>query len=558
MKPQTLRQFRPAHRAVPVPEITLYEALEMSARRFPQRPAIHFYGASLSYARVRAEVDALAGYLQRECGVGKGDRVILYAQNSPQWVIAYYAILRADAVVVPVNPMNLSEELEHYIDDGAARVAIVGSELLELARPWQAAGKLDTIIVTAYRDYLPEQTEFVLPDLLARATPREREPSGPGVVKWADAVTCGLLPGPHLALPDDMAVMPYTSGTTGKPKGCIHTHRTLMAVIGGASQLHEFTQADVVLAVAPFFHVTGMQIGMNGGLYNGSSLVIMTRWDREVALQLIRKYGVTIWIAIPTMVVDLLASPNITRDSLSTLLHIAGGGIAMPEAVAAKLHELTGLSFIEAYGMTETAAPTHSNPHNRPKRQCLGVPIFNTDSRIVDQDTLAEVGVDEVGEIVTHGPQLFKGYWNNPEATAASFVEIDGKRFFRTGDLARRDADGYVYMVDRLKRMINASGYKVWPAEVESMLYAHADIQEACIIGSVDAKRGETVKALVVLRAGRKGQVSEKDIVDWAKGRMATYKAPRIVEFLDALPKSGTGKILWRELQERESRVPPG
>ena len=551
MKPITLRQFRPAHRLVPVPQITLYESLEMSARRFPDRTAIYYYGSAISYRELRAEVDALAGYLQLDCGVRKGDRVLLYAQNSPLWVIAYYAIIRADAVVVPVNPMNLTEELEHYIDDGAARVAIVGAELAGNIRPWLKPGKLDRIIVGAYAEHLRGTPAVDIPDVVAAAP---APVSIPGAVAWKDAIAAARVPGPHLAKPDDMVTMPYTSGTTGKPKGCIHTHHTLMAVVGVAAQLHEFSQADSVLAVAPFFHITGMQLGMNAGIYHGSALVIMTRWDREVALQLIGEHGVTIWVAIPTMVIDLLASPNATRDALSSLLHMTGGGIAMPEAVAKKLYDLTGLSFIEAYGMTETAAPTHSNPTNAPKRQCLGVTICNTDCRIIDQETLEEVPVGETGEIVSHGPQVFKGYWNNPEATKAGFIEIDGKSFFRTGDLARRDAEGYFFMVDRLKRMINASGYKVWPAEVESMMYAHPDVQEACVIGSKDPKRGETVKAVIVLKAASKGKVGEEDILAWAKQHMATYKAPRIVEFVDALPKSGTGKVLWRELQEQEDR----
>ncbi|MCA0241476.1 MAG: AMP-binding protein [Proteobacteria bacterium] len=551
MKPQTLRQFRPAHRAVPVPEITLYEGLEMSARRFPERTAVCFYGAEISYARLRAEVDALAGYLQQDCGVAKGDRVLLYAQNSVQWIVGYYAIVRADAVVLPVNPMNLTEELAHYIDDAGAKVALVGAELLDRIRPWLQPGKLQTLIAATYGDYLGATPLVDVPDVVAE---RPAIPAAPGIVAWADALAAARRPGPHRARPDDLAVMPYTSGTTGKPKGCIHTHRSLMTVLGVTAQLHELTQADVVLSVAPFFHVTGMQPGMNAGLYNGSTLVVMTRWDREAALTLIRELGITVWIAVPTMVVDLLASPNITADSLASLLHLTGGGATMPEPVARRLHELTGLTFIEAYGMTETAAATHSNPINRPKRQCLGVPLFNVDSRIVDQVTLREVAVGEVGEIVVHGPQVFKGYWNSPQATAESFVPIDGKAFFRTGDLARRDEDGYFFMVDRLKRMINASGYKVWPAEVEAMMYEHPDIFEACIIGSRDAKRGETVKAVVVLKKGREGRVGAADIVAWAKERMSTYKAPRIVQFADALPKSGTGKILWRQLQDEEDR----
>ncbi|HUI99922.1 MAG TPA: AMP-binding protein, partial [Usitatibacter sp.] len=230
-----------------------------------------------------------------------------------------------------------------------------------------------------------------------------------------------------------------------------------------------------------------------------------------------------------------------------------GGGAAMPEAVAARLHELLGITFVEGYGLTETMAPSHINPPDRPKKQCLGIPIFDTESMVVDPVTLEELPAGEVGEIVTRGPQVFGGYWGKPRATAEAFFERDGRRWFRTGDLGRVDEEGYFFLVDRLKRMINASGMKVWPAEVESLLYAHPDVQEACVIGTRDARRGETVKAVVALKESRRGQVSGDDIIAWARGKMAAYKVPTIVEFLDVLPKTATGKIQWRLLQERES-----
>jgi fatty-acyl-CoA synthase len=224
----------------------------------------------------------------------------------------------------------------------------------------------------------------------------------------------------------------------------------------------------------------------------------------------------------------------------------------MPQAVAERLHALTGQHYIEGYGMSETMAATHINPMHRPKAQCLGIPVFDVDARIVDPLTGQPLASGEVGEIVVDAPQVMRGYWGDAAATAAAFLEIDGRRFLRTGDLARVDADGYFFMVDRLKRMINASGYKVWPAEVEALLYHHPAILEACVIAAVDAKRGETVKALVVLRPEQRGRVSEQQILDWARGQMASYKRPRVVEFVDALPKSGTGKVLWRELQEKD------
>jgi fatty-acyl-CoA synthase len=231
---------------------------------------------------------------------------------------------------------------------------------------------------------------------------------------------------------------------------------------------------------------------------------------------------------------------------------LSGGGAAMPAAVAQRLQS-AGVTYIEGYGLTETMAATHVNPPEHPKMQCLGIPIFGVDSRVIDPVTLQELPPGESGEIIMHGPQVMLGYWNKPEDTANAFLEIGGKRFFRSGDLGRMDEDGYFFIVDRLKRMINASGFKVWPTEIESLMYAHPAVQEACVIGTKDAHRGETVKAVIVLKQEFVGKIRAQDICDWARDKMAAYKVPRVIQFVDALPKSGSGKIMWRELQEQEN-----
>ncbi len=478
----------------------------------------------------------------------KGDRVLLFAQNSPQFVIGYYATLRANAVVVPVNPMNLTEELRHYVKDSGAKVAIVSQELYAQAKPLVGDG-LDRVIVGAYSDYLKRPTGLNVPDFI-RAP---RQPiADAGVTLWTDALARNVRPGPMTAGPDDLCVMPYTSGTTGQPKGCMHTHRSTLHTIVAGTQWFGINQDAVFLAVLPFFHVTGMQGSMSGPLWLGATVILLPRWDRDVAAQMIQRYRVSAWTAITTMVVDFLANPKVGEYDISSLTRMSGGGAAMPEAVAQKMKDELGITYVEGYGLSETIAPSHINPAERAKKQCLGIPIFDTDSRVVDPETLRELPPGEVGEIVTHGPQVFLGYWNDAKKSAEAFVEIDGKRFFRTGDLGRTDEDGYFFITDRLKRMINASGFKVWPAEVEAMMYQHPAIQEACVISAQDPRRGETVKAVVVLKESHRGKVAEKEIVDWAHERMAAYKVPRIVEFVDALPKSGTGKVMWRALQEAE------
>jgi fatty-acyl-CoA synthase len=538
-------------RHMSVPETDLFYNVEVSARRFPNKPYLVFYDTQISFAEFKDEAERVAGWLEAQ-GVKKGDRVLLYMQNSPQFVLAYYGILRANAVVVPVNPMNMTTELRHYVKDAGAAVAIVAQDIYPQMKPLLGPGEdqgLQQILVAAYSDYLKAPTDLKVPDFVK--APRQAL-TEPGVTLWSDALAQNLKPGLIMVGPDDLCVMPYTSGTTGHPKGCMHTHRTVLHTLMAGYQWFGIQQDAVYLAVLPFFHVTGMQGSMSGPLQAGSTVVLLPRWDRDAAAQCIARYGVTSWTSIPTMVIDFLMNPKLGDYDLSSISRMSGGGAAMPEAIAQKLLDM-GIVYVEGYGLSETIAPSHINPPDRAKKQCLGIPIFDVESMVVAPNTFKELPANEVGEILTRGPQVFKGYWNNPEATRNAFVDIDGKSWFRTGDLGRVDEDGYFFMVDRLKRMINASGFKVWPAEVEALMYEHPAIQEACVIGAKDPHRGETVKAFVVIKEASRGKVSEQDIIDWARANMATYKSPRIIEFVETLPKSGTGKVMWRALQEKEA-----
>lgn len=534
--------------AISTPDTSVYVNLQVSALRYPDKPAIIFYDTILSYAQVHEQVLALAGYLQQECGIKRGDRVLLDMQNSPQFIIGYYAILRADAMVVPVNPMLMTDELRHYVEDSGAHVALVSQEIFPRVAPLLGSTELKQIVVAAYSDYVTAPTDLNVPDFV-RAT--YAVPPAAGIVAWQDALAAGHTPRPHEAEPEDLACMPYTSGTTGKPKGCVHTHRSVMFnAVASPTWSGPIAPDHVTLAVLPFFHVTGMQSVMNAMIFTGGAIVVLPRWDRDAAGQLITRYKVTTWTLIPTMMIDFLSNPRLPEYDISGLRRVSGGGAAMPAAIAQKMLDLTGQTYMEGYGLSETMAATHVNPPNRMKQQCLGVPYLNVDARIVDPVTMKEVPQGEVGEIWLHGPQVFQGYWNDPKKTEEAFAELDGKRFFRSGDLGYMDEEGFFFFTDRLKRMINASGFKVWPAEVESMMYQHPAVQECCIIAARDPYRGETVKAVVVKRAGV--DASESDIIDWAQEKMAAYKVPKIVEFVDALPKSATGKVMWRMLQEKE------
>ncbi|HRO59483.1 MAG TPA: long-chain-fatty-acid--CoA ligase [Burkholderiaceae bacterium] len=538
-----------------VPRVPLTHYLETAARRYPDKPAIVYAGVALSYARLLGQVEALAGFLRERLGVQSGDRVLLMSQNCPQFVAAFYGVLRAGAVVVPVNAMTTAAELRHYIDDSGARVAIAAQELLPHLRPNlapEAPDGVEAVIVHAYRDAFdtPPEDEALPEVVLAPRQPLDDE----RFFALDEVLALALPASGDQPKADDLCVLPYTSGTTGQPKGCMHTHSTVQASALASSLWRGLNAESVFMGVAPMFHMLGMQNAMNLPMLVGGTVVMMPRWNAATAARLIERHRVSVWAAPPAMLIDFFADPEAGRRDLSSLAMLSGGGAAMPEAVASMLQQRFGIVYQEGYGMTETASFLHANPPTRCKRQCLGVPTTSVDSRIVDPVTLEELPQGEVGELVTRGPQVMLGYWRNDAANDSAYVEIDGKRFLRTGDLASVDEDGYFFMRDRLKRMINASGYKVWPAEVESALYEHPAVHEVCIVGVEDPKRGESVKALVVLKPGYRGSTSEQDIIDWSRERMAVYKAPRIVSFLDELPKSTTGKILWRQLQEAEQQ----
>ncbi|MGU7773939.1 long-chain-fatty-acid--CoA ligase [Burkholderia sp. MR1-5-21] len=554
MTATSTRQEVGVPRHLSVPPTSLYANLEACASRHPEKSAILYYGNSVSYRQLRHEVDGMAGFLQQHCGIARGDRVVLYMQNSPQFVVAFHAILRADAVVVPVNPMNRTLELEHILEDSGARVAFVGDELMEHVRPLSGR-HLDHVIRARYADYLRSQTDLPLPEVLTRAEPQPH--AAPvddqvAVTDWRNALTRECMPRPHGSGPEDLAVVPYTSGTTGRPKGCIHTHRSVMHSTVSCAEWPNLASDSVMLCSVPLFHVTGMQNCMNMPIFIGATMVIMTRWDAGCAAHLIERHRVSTWVTVPTMVIDLLNLADIDAFDLRSITYLSGGGAAMPAAVAQRIQARWGIPYIEGYGLTETMAATHINPPRHSKPQCMGVPVFNTQSLVVDPDTLKPLGEGETGEILVNGPQVFDGYWNAPEATRDAFVSIDGKRYLRTGDLGYFDRDGYFFVVDRLKRMINASGYKVWPAEVESMLFEHPAVQEACVIATHDPRRGESVMAVVVLRNGV--HATAEEIVSWARERMASYKVPRVIRFADSLPRTASGKIHWRLLQEDEKR----
>lgn len=526
---------------------SLGAALRATAARRGEALAIAFYGAEISFAELLRRVERLAAFLQHRCGVAHGDRVLLDMQNSPHAIIAYQAIARAGGVVVPVNPMSMPDEIAYLAADSGATVALIGAELVGRFTALVPA-PLGHVVVAAYGDEVPADTPFRLPPVIGESVPPDRLP--PAFIAWGEALAETRPPRPDTSRPDDLCVMPYTSGTTGKPKACMHTHHSVLFTAFVQARWYFYDDDTVLTGFMPMFHVAGMQLSLNGCAACGATVVVMARWDRDLVAPLFRRYGVTLWSAAPTMVVDALAAEAFDDRAFARLKIITGGGAAMPAAVAAELKRRWNLAYVEGYGLTETVSPSHLNPVDRPKPQCLGVPVQETDARIIDPATLIELPQGETGEIVVAGPQVMRGYWNRPEATAEAFVTLDGERFLRTGDLARVDADGYFHMVDRLKRMISVSGFKVWPSEVEAVLYRHPAIQECCIVSAPDAYRGETVKAFVVRRPGMK--LTAEELIAWSREAMAAYKVPRLVDFVAALPRTASNKLDWRRLQDAE------
>ena len=532
-----------------VPKTTLVENLEMTTRKYPNNIAFQYYGGKYTYRQVYNEVEHLAGYLQHVLGVKKDEKVLLFMQNTPQYIISFHAILRAEAVIVPINPMSTTDDLEFFIKDCEIKQALVGQELYDKVAPLKNNTSLENIIIAPYSDYVNK--ELALGELPNEVV--EKKIDIRDAILWKEVIAQGERPTTYNGKSDETALIPYTSGTTGLPKGCVHTHETVQTNVHGSYHWFNLTSDSVALAALPFFHVSGLIHSMLATIFAGGTMVIMTRWNRDYAAKAIETYQISHWFNISTMVIDFLSNPNLDNYDISSFKAIGGGGAPLPAAVGEKLYKLTGLRYIEAYGLTETISQTHLNPPQRPKLQCLGVPAFGVDARIIDPNTGEEKADGEEGELIVHGTQVLKGYYNRPDENKKAFMELDGKRFFRTGDIVTRDKEGYYFIVDRLKRMINASGFKVWPTEIESKLYKHPAVQQACVVGVPDERRGETVKAFVILNDDYVGKISEREIIDWAKENMAAYKYPRIVEFRESFPTTSSGKILWRELQEEST-----
>ncbi|HYR18367.1 MAG TPA: AMP-binding protein, partial [Myxococcales bacterium] len=451
--------------AIRLPEETLPVLFARQAQRVPRKPALIFYGREVTFAELHDAVDRFAGWLGSR-GVGAGDRVAIFLENSPQFAIAYYGTLRAGGIAVCLNPMHKAIELQHEFDDSGARVLVTSDQLYAVVEPIRAHTGLEAVVVTAYRDFLPQEPTLSPPAGFLEV-PRE----WPGTERLLDVLRLS----PPLGAPvpralGDTALLQYTSGTTGAPKAAEITHGNL---VSNCELQHTYVGSDdrdVALGVLPWFHITGMEGQMNMMAYVGATLVVIGRFDLVTVLRAIERYRVTLTTLITTINVAIVNFPRAREFDLSSLRACFSGGAPVPAEIARRWETLTGHALIEGYGLSETTAPTHINPPHRPKYGTVGVPIPLTDVRIVSlEDGRTELGIGESGEIAVRGPQVMKGYWRRPEATAEAFR--DG--WFLTGDIGRVDEEGYFSISERKKDMLKVSGFSVFPAEVEAIMYRH-------------------------------------------------------------------------------------
>ena len=545
-------------REVPIhidyPVIPLTRFYQDAVCDYPNNTSMIFYGRKITYREGWDYIRALATALHK-MGIKKGDRVSIYLPNSPQFVISFYAILKLGGIVVQTNPMYVPRELEHILNDSGAETIITLDLLYDRVMAVKDKTRIKRIIVTSIRDFLPPHLKLLYPlKFIGKKKPQIKY--GNGVYRFTDL----LQTKPEKIYVDidpkeDVALFQYTGGTTGISKAAMLTHYNLVA--NTMQAVHWLTDrqegGEVLLAVLPFFHVYGMTVGMNFAIYLASTLVLVPRFDVKEIVKLIQKYKVTLFPGAPTIYIAVINFKDVKKYDLSSIKACISGSAPLPVKVKEDFEKLTGAKLVEGYGLSEASPVTHCNPiYGLNKPGSIGIPFPDTDAKIVDIETgEKELAVGEAGELIVKGPQVMKGYWNMPEETA----RVLRNGWLYTGDIARMDKDGYFYIVDRKKEMIIASGYNIYPREIEEVLYRHPKIKEAAVVGIPSGYRGETVKAFVVLKEGE--TATEEEIKEYCRENLARYKVPEFIEFRKELPKSAVGKVLKRVLLEEELKKKP-
>lgn len=536
-----------------LPSGTALDDFKNSAAVRPDAPAVYYFEHVITYGEIDRLSDILAAAF-KDLGLEKGARIIVDLQNVPQFLIATYAAWKSGAVVVPVNPMYKEKELLYFCEDSGATIFFTLDEIAaELDLSFLKKTAVQKLITTSALDLLPPDTKP--PELLQDIKPI----SVRGALCLRDLLENfenKSITDPGLS-ENDIAYLTYTSGTTGPPKGAMNTHGNIAFNARVYRAVQCIDNHDVVVGVAPLFHVTGEVAHLAIAALAGIPLILYYRFDAAETLRLIERWRATMTVGSITVFIALMNHPDIKKRDLSSLIKAYSGGAPVSEAIVNQFEELTGRYIYNVYGMTETNSPSHIVPWGKrapvdPESGALsvGVPVPNCVMKIMHlEDPSKALAPGEIGEIVDSGPIIIPGYWRKPEETRHAIR--DG--FLYTGDVGKMDEDGWFYVVDRKKDMIVASGYKVWPRDVEDVIYQHPAVRETAVVGVPDSYRGETVKAFIALKEGEQGAVTEKEIISFCKQRMAAYKYPRQVEFVPEIPKTLTGKFLRRHLREKKS-----
>lgn len=528
---------------VETPVSPAWSLLDRAAEAFPRRTALHYYGTNLSYRELHEQSTAFAAALSG-LGILRGERVALYLVNSPQFVIAYFGILEAGATVVPVSPVYSSSELAFQLSDSGAQYIVCQDILYENLE--RAGLRMKGVIVTGAHEYLP-----TLKGVFAK---KPSLPEGSGIHQFQRLLRGGGAAFSPVAVDPgaDLAVLPYTGGTSAQPKGVRLTHANLAAC---ATQLRAFFPnlvpgSETVAAALPLYHIYGQVAILLVGVTLGATLVLFTSLDLGQILSTMERQGVSVFYGVPALYQVLRNHSKTTWVNWKRMKLVVSGADALPEATARAWEERTGKEILEGFGMTETAGVSHVNPPGGIKRGSFGVPVPNVEAAVADPDTGALLPVEEVGELHLTGPNITAGYWRRDEENKRAFIERDGKRWLRTGDLVRMDEEGYFHYYARTKDLIKYRGFSVFLREIEEVLMGHPMVKAAGVVGVKDPKVGEYPMAYVVLRPEGRGRVTEAEIRDYLKEKLAPYKVPKVIEFRGELPKTDVGKVSRRDLRE--------
>ncbi len=543
-----LKHYQPGvPAAVEVPLKSVPQVFDEATQRAPDKPALVFYGRTLSYRELREATDRLACALA-SLGVKKGDRVALYLLNSPQFIIAYFAALKAGAVVTPISPVYTSHEVRFQLVNSGAR-AIICQDILydKVAR---CGAPIDFAVVTSIGEYLP-----ALKRLFGKKAPAIPPATN---LHWLQDLLKKHPPQPPAVAIDpraDLAALPYTGGTTGHPKGVMLTHYNLIAAqsMGQAAFPTVDAGKEVVLAFLPFFHIYGQVVIMLNGLAQGNLLVLFTTPDTEGILSAMERYQATVFYGVPTLYEYLKDHKDTGKVDWRRLKLVLSGADTLHESTLKDWQRRTGSRIIEGYGMTESCSISHVNPLHRPKNGSFGVPVSNLLAAVIDPASGAFMPQGEIGELVLSGPNIMRGYWGLTDEDGKTFFEAGAQRWMRTGDIVRMDEEGYFHYYDRSKDLIKFKGHSIFAKDIEDVLYAHPLVKAAGVIGVPDPAVGQIVKAIVVLQTDARGKVSEDEIKAYCREQLAEYKVPQIVEFRGELPKTDVGKVSRRELRDEHA-----